>query len=162
MKADLVLLDLIATNAANGWKRPIYWAITTGTEAYLNLMPYLQMEGLTYRLVPVLKNKRIDDNQPGRIDTDIMYANVKNKFTWGGLDTEDDMWIDFVMMRQCKNFRNIFVRLSYALMMEDALQSQNGNFVLNNDSSDKSSNPLILDKKARAIEVLDDGLKYIP
>ena len=96
MKADLVLLDLIATNARNGWKRPIYWAITTGSDAYLNLMPYLRMEGLTYRLVPIRKDKNRDDGQPGFPDTDIMYDNVMNKFEWGGLDTEEDMWVDFV------------------------------------------------------------------
>ncbi|MBI1184404.1 DUF2723 domain-containing protein [bacterium] len=162
MKADLVVLDLIATNAKNGWKRPIYWAITTGTEAYINLMPYLQMEGLTYRLVPIKKKRQIDDQQPGRIDTDIMYDNVMHKFQWGGLDTEDDMWIDFVMMRQCKNFRNIFVRLSYALMMESMLENQNAMNLSANDSTDTASKDLKIDKKARAVEVLDYGLEHIP
>jgi hypothetical protein len=160
MKADLVLLDVIATNAANGWNRPIYWAITTGSEAYLNMMPYLQMDGLTYRLVPIKKKNVLDDRQPGRIDTDIMYANLMGKFTWGGLESEEDMWVDFVMMRQCKNFRNIFIRLAYALMVEASLEEQEAAAASPDlESGDKT---LVIDKKARAVEVLDYGLKVIP
>jgi hypothetical protein len=164
MKADLCVLDVIATNAKNGWKRPIYWAITTGTAAYINLMPYLQMEGLTYRLVPIKQDNRLDvDGQPGRVDTDIMFENIKSKFTWGGLDTEEDMWVDFVLMRQAKNFRNIFVRLANKLMMESRYAEQEYNFLMaggeNTDGLDKS---IIDSKRKRAIEVLDEGLENIP
>lgn len=158
LKADLVLLDVIATNAANGWKRPIYWAITTGTDAYLNLMPYLQMEGLTYRLVPVKKERALDDRQPGRVQTDLMYDKVMGEFQWGGLDTEEDMWVDYVMMRQCRNFRNIFVRLSYALMMEAEIEEQRMQLSPGLESDSSS----IMSKKARAVAVLDRGQEVIP
>ena len=49
-KADLVVLDVLASNINT---RPIYWAITTGTEAYINMQSYFQLEGLTYRLLPI-------------------------------------------------------------------------------------------------------------
>lgn len=162
MKADLVLLDLISTNAKNGWKRPIYWAITTGSDAYLNLMPYLRMEGLTYRLVPIKKDKQKDDRQPGFPDTDLMYENIVNRFEWGGLDTEEDMWVDFVMMRQAKNFRNIFVRLSYALFMESMEEEQEQRIASQSAGDVEVKKDLISDKRARATEVLDRGLEYIP
>lgn len=162
MKADLVLLDLISTNAKNGWKRPIYWAITTGSDAYLNLMPYLRMEGLTYRLVPIKKDKQKDDRQPGFPDTDLMYENIVNRFEWGGLDTEEDMWVDFVMMRQAKNFRNIFVRLSYALFMESMEEEQEQRIASLSAGDVEVKKDLISDKRARAAEVLDRGLEYIP
>jgi hypothetical protein len=42
-KNDLMVLDLIAHN---NWKRPIYFAVTTGAEAYLGLEDYFQLEGL--------------------------------------------------------------------------------------------------------------------
>lgn len=164
MKADLVVLDLIATNAKNGWKRPIYWAITTGSEAYINMMPYLQMEGLTYRLVPIKKDERIDnDGQPGRVDTEIMLSNIEEKFTWGGLESEEDMWVDFVLMRQCKNFRNIFVRLGYKLMMESRMAEQEANFLQASIGSSDGVDKSIIDSKIKqAVEILDKGLRYIP
>lgn len=50
MKADLMILDMIANN---DWKRPIYFAVTVGSENYMNLEPYFQLEGLAYRFVPI-------------------------------------------------------------------------------------------------------------
>jgi len=158
MKADLVVLDVIATNAQNGWKRPIYWAITTGTDAYINLMPYLQMEGLTYRLVPLKKSDVMPKEDVGTVNTTIMEENVMEKFTWGGLDTEEDMWIDFVMMRQCKNFRNVFTRLSKAMYIESQLL-QNRSVNAPNFETD---NTAVGDLEERAVAVLDKGLEAIP
>lgn len=157
MKADLILLDIIATNAKNGWKRPIYWAITTGTDAYLNLMPYLQMEGLTYRLVPIKKDKTFDDGQTGSIETDIMYDNVMNKFQWGGLDTEEDMWVDYVMMRQCFNFRNVFVRLASKLLMEAQYEAQLASMSLNSEKPSYNNS-----KMEQAVNVIDRGMEALP
>jgi hypothetical protein len=59
MKADLMILDLIANN---DWTRPIYFAVTVGGDSYLNLEPYFQLEGLAYRFVPIRTN-------PGRFRT---------------------------------------------------------------------------------------------
>ena len=42
-KNDLTLLDILANN---NWKRPIYFSITTGDEAYIGLQKYFQQEGL--------------------------------------------------------------------------------------------------------------------
>ncbi|MBK9026211.1 MAG: hypothetical protein IPL69_20305 [Saprospiraceae bacterium] len=50
MKNDLMILNILANNH---WKRPIYFATTVGSENYLNLEPYFQLEGLTYRIVPI-------------------------------------------------------------------------------------------------------------
>ena len=41
-KKDLIILDILA---ANDWERPIYFAITTGDDAYLGLTDYFQIEG---------------------------------------------------------------------------------------------------------------------
>lgn len=161
MKADLVVLDVIATNAANGWKRPIYWAITTGTDAYINLMPYLQMEGLTYRLVPIRKARDYPSKEVGKVHSDLMYDNVMNKFEWGGLDTEEDMWVDFVMMRQCKNFRNVFIRLSQSLYV-DAQMKKNGGNDLFSAPDFEVDQTAISDLEAKAVEVLDKGVEAIP
>ncbi|MCF8255200.1 MAG: hypothetical protein K9J84_11550, partial [Bacteroidia bacterium] len=113
MKADLVLLDIIATNMNS---RPIYWAITTGSDVYMNLQSYFQLEGLTYRLVPMLNNVQ-RDGTTGRINSDILYANIMEKFKWGNMN-QPGVYLDETILRQTKNFRNIFYRLAEQLTIE--------------------------------------------
>ncbi|MBI2968040.1 MAG: DUF2723 domain-containing protein [Bacteroidetes bacterium] len=112
MKNDLMVLDLIAHNE---WKRPVYFAITVGSEAYLQLEPYFQLEGLAYRLVPIRNES--PDGQTGRVATDIMYDNLMNKFKWGNL-THPGFSLDENISRMTMNFRNNFARLANALIME--------------------------------------------
>lgn len=52
-KNDFLVLNIIATNSANGWDRPIYFSSTLAKSSYLNLEEYFQQEGLAYRLLPV-------------------------------------------------------------------------------------------------------------
>ncbi len=113
MKADLVLLDIIASNINT---RPIYWAITTGSDVYMNLQSYFQLEGLTYRLVPMQNNVQ-RDGTTGRINSDILYENLMHKFKWGNM-AEPTVYLDETILRQTKNFRNIFFRLAEQLINE--------------------------------------------
>lgn len=131
MKADLILLDIIASNINT---RPIYWAITTGSDVYMNLQAYFQLEGLTYRLVPIVNNVQ-RDGTTGRINTDILYTNLMEKFKFGNMEQED-VYLDETILRQTKNFRNIFYRLSESLLAEN--------------------------KKDSAVKVLDYCLKIAP
>lgn len=113
MKADLILLDIISSNLHT---RPIYWAITTGSDVYLNLQPYFQLEGLTYRLVPIVNNIN-RDGTTGRINSDILYTNLMEKFKFGNM-AESNTYLDETILRQTKNFRNIYYRLAEQLVME--------------------------------------------
>ncbi len=113
MKADLILLDIICSNINT---RPICWAITTGNDVYMNLQSYFQLEGLTYRLVPIASNVQ-RDGTTGRINSDILYENIMHKFKWGNM-SEPDVYLDETILRQTKNFRNIFYRLAEQLVME--------------------------------------------
>lgn len=110
-KNSLMILDLLSTN---NWVRPVYFAVTVPEENYVNLDKYFQVEGLAYRVVPVL-----DDDQAvsGRVNTDAMYENMVNKFRWGGID-EGEVYLDETIMRMCINYRNNFVRLSNELLKE--------------------------------------------
>ncbi len=112
MKNDLMVLDLLATN---NWERPVYFAITVGHASYLKLEEYFQLEGLAYRLVPIKTKNR--DGQIGRIDTDIMYDNMMNKFVWGGID-DPEVFLDENNLRMTMNLRNNFARLANALLVE--------------------------------------------
>jgi hypothetical protein len=115
-KSDMMVLDFIATN---NFKVPVYFSITSGPDEYLSLGPYLQQEGLTYRLVP-LKPKK---NMPGiqedgkRIATDIMYDNMMTKFKWGKLDV-NNTYVDYVLMRESETMRDLFRILATQLMNE--------------------------------------------
>lgn len=75
-KAYIVMMDILATN---NWERPIYYASTTGSEAYLGLEEYFQLEGFAYRLVPI-KSPRNANYDIGRVDSKILYNNLMNVF----------------------------------------------------------------------------------
>lgn len=112
MKNDLMIMDIIATN---NWKRPIYFAVTVGDDAYMNLEPYFQLEGLAYRLVPM--RMQTNDGQTGKANTTIMYNNMMNKFKWGGMNT-DGVYMDENNLRMTMNLRNNFARLAESLLLE--------------------------------------------
>ena len=113
MKNDLMILNIIANNH---WKRPVYFATTVGSENYLNLEPYFQLEGLAYRLVPIKTESR-NDVVPGRVATDLMYRNVMTKFVFGNMNDER-VYLDENNMRMTTNFRINFSRLAEELLLE--------------------------------------------
>lgn len=131
MKADLAMLDLLAEN---NWKRPVYFAVTVGSESYLNLENYFQLEGLAYRLVPI-KTVTGDREQVGRVQSDLAYNNLMNKFKWGGM-SDPDVYLDENNVRMTMNLRNNFARLAERLLDEG--------------------------KRDSAIAVLDKSLKEMP
>lgn len=116
-KNDLMILDILAYN---NWKRPIYFAVTVGRENYVNLDNYFQLEGLTYRVVPV--NTPGDYTHLGYVDADIMYDNMMNKFKWGGI-SNPKVYLDENNIRMLTNFRNNFGRLAEALVSEGKTDS---------------------------------------
>lgn len=113
MKADMMILNLLAYN---NWKRPVYFAVTVGNDAYMNLEEYFQLEGLAYRIVPI-KAPRTPDGQVGSVDTKTMYDNMVNKFVWGNMNDER-VYLDQNNLNMTMNFRNNFARLAENLMDE--------------------------------------------
>lgn len=113
LKADLMVLDLIASF---NWDRPIYFAITVGSDGYNKLENYFQLEGLAYRFVPI-KAAKDKTGQIGRVNTDAMYDNMMNKFKWGGLN-DPRVYLDENNLRMTMNLRNNFTRLANALLEE--------------------------------------------
>ena len=113
MKNELMVIDMLAHN---DWKRPIYFAVSAGPESYMNLQQYFQLEGLTYRLVPVRSTQDELQSYGSRIATDIMYNNVK-KFVWGGMDTKG-VYLDENISRMVVNLRIQMANLALALAKE--------------------------------------------
>jgi hypothetical protein len=104
-KKHLAMLDLIANN---NWKRPVYFSTTADNSDFLGLENYLQLEGLAYRIVPVLAR---DPEQTGYIVKDIMYDNMMNKFSWRNLDRED-IFYDENYLRFPANARDKYYQLT--------------------------------------------------
>lgn len=110
---QLLMLDIIATNAADGWKRPIYWACTVGTENYQQFQPYVRFTGMAYQLVPYDAN--------GETDTEITYEIVK-KYLWGGADNYDNPpYFDETAGRMLSATRMSVLELAKQLTLEGSL-----------------------------------------
>ena len=108
-KSELMMLEMLAN--AN-WERPIYMAITVGTDNQLNMREHFIQEGLTYRFTP------FDTEALGAtIDSEKMYDNLMNKFKFGGID-KPGIYIDENVMRMCYTHRRIFTQLVGQLIKE--------------------------------------------
>ncbi|MBE0678472.1 MAG: DUF2723 domain-containing protein, partial [Bacteroidales bacterium] len=105
MKSQLMVLDIIAHN---DWERPVYFVAGMHDDA-MGLEEYFQLEGLAYRLVPV-KGVNRGWLEYGRIDTEILYDNMMNRFMWRGA-AEPDVYIDYYHMRTLTVIRT---RLNHA------------------------------------------------
>jgi len=88
LKSQLMVLDFLAQN---DWNRPVYFVAGYHDDA-MGLEEYFQLEGVAYRLVPIKShNKSWLDY--GRVDTEILYENMVNKFLWRGAN-DPDVYID--------------------------------------------------------------------
>ncbi|MDE7160813.1 MAG: DUF2723 domain-containing protein [Muribaculaceae bacterium] len=117
---ELLMLDIIATNAANGWERPIYWASTVGNEYHLGLTPYLRSTGMTHQLVPTVQQDMA--TRPDRA-----YDVITKKYRWGGADVapEKAPYFDETVRRMLVTVRTSMVDLASQLVYEgDLLRGQ--------------------------------------
>ena len=108
-KSELMILEMLAN--AN-WERPIYMAITVGSDNHMNLTNNFLQEGLAYRITP-FNNTALGR----RIDSEKMYDNLMNKFKFGGIDNPD-VYLDETVHRMCDTHRRLFVQLASQLIKE--------------------------------------------
>jgi hypothetical protein len=111
-KSEMVILNVIA---ANNWERPIYINHSLLYVQSVFFLDYLQFEGLAYRFVPVLTKG--NSLNRGRIDADILYDNVMNKFVWGNVNSPE-VYLDEYNKKAVNitQVRYMFTRLSRALI----------------------------------------------
>lgn len=115
MKNNMMQLDLLANF---DWERPVYFAVTTGPDSYIGLQDYFKLQGLAYRLVPVTNPPNANPNLFGGVDTDVMYDNVMNKFVWGGMDSDRQIYMDENNLRMTNNLRLQFANLADQLIQD--------------------------------------------
>lgn len=105
-KGDLMMLEMIANT---NWKRPLYVAITVGSNNFMNLGNNFIQEGLVNRITPFeTKNgKNYDENKT--------YNLVMNKFKWGGLDKKG-IYLDETVTRRAYTHRRELAQLALKLI----------------------------------------------
>lgn len=97
-KADLAVLDMLANYK---WDRPIYFASLAGMQANSGLKPYMQSEGMTYKLTPVKHGGN------GGTNSDKMYElmmDPENGFKWGNMKGKG-VYVDYYTMRMVYGIR---------------------------------------------------------
>ena len=156
-KDEFMILDLLANN---NWERPIYFAITIGSNKFMNLQDYFQLEGFAYRLVPIKRETPAGERiNFGSVASDIMYNNVMNEFKWGNMN-DPDVYIDENNARMMTNIRNNFNRLANQLVSEafrvDSITAgQVGMPVPEFNAVNES-------KLEQAVKVIEKGFELVP
>lgn len=115
LKDQVMILDLLAHH---NWQRPICYAAGMPGAAYSGLNPYLQQEGLVYRLIPVLQDSA--SGQPGGmgVNSDAMYRNMKTHFRYGHCDVPG-VYLDETVQRFFTDpMRGAALKLSEQLLRE--------------------------------------------
>ncbi|WP_435261326.1 glycosyltransferase family 117 protein [Tenacibaculum sp. nBUS_03] len=108
-KNRILMLDILNNF---DWKRPIYFTGgANADEEYIWLKDYLQLDGMSYKLVPIkTSNKGKSMFDMGRIDPEKMYANVK-KWDWKTINN-GKIYLDEQSKRNAISLRNNLMRLS--------------------------------------------------
>lgn len=117
IKDELAILDIINSNFS---KRPIYWAVTCREDKLLNLQDFMQLEGLSLRLVPKYTPSATDAYGiigSGGVDTETAYKNIMEKWRWGNFD-QKRLFVDRSYMPSLQTMRVVFIRVARQLVLE--------------------------------------------
>ncbi|QIL77041.1 hypothetical protein [Hymenobacter sp. HDW8] len=110
-KSKLVILDILATN---DWKRPVYFANAVAQQEGMGLEPYLQLEGMAYRILPC-RNPDPKPQHVGYVARQLTYDSLMNKFAYRNLDNPDVLY-DEINRRTLAQYRDKFGQLAQAYL----------------------------------------------
>lgn len=153
-------LDILNTSIANGWNRPIYFAMTVPDEYYLGLSPYMRNTGLAYEVTPILSGD--GNNIP--TNTEKMYDNVMTKFRWGGLDkvkSSDDIYLDETIRRMVTTHRSALLDLATNLY-NDAVNAENLAQTTENEAEANNNHNKAKDYFTKSLNVVDTLMAKLP
>jgi len=103
---DYMVLNIIGSN---GWRKPVYFAVTVSDQNKVGLDPYLRMDGLDFKLVPYkVKN----------VNPDILEQNLTNVFKYRNLN-DPDVYLNDNIIGLLQNYRAAFLRLAHARLREN-------------------------------------------
>ncbi|MDZ7269199.1 MAG: DUF2723 domain-containing protein [candidate division KSB1 bacterium] len=98
---DIMILRILEDNQ---FRRPVYFAVTVSPENKIGLEPYMRMDGLAFRVLPV-KIER------GTVDPGLMWTNLNEKFRYRNLDNPKVYYNDNVISL-LQNYRSAFLHLA--------------------------------------------------
>ena len=139
-----IVRSIVETNAKQGWKRPIFFSLTSGNE-YAGLTPYLRQEGMAYRVMPVRQQGIAIDIDMMRksllktLEGDKYFPDQHYGFKFRGLNDPD---VRFLGQDDHRRPMNIFYHRLYLAFAEQYLYVE--------------------ENKKGAIEVLDKMIEVIP
>jgi hypothetical protein len=90
-KKDMAVMNIIAANARNGWKRPVYFnGSYPGRYDMLGLGAYMRMEGIVYKLASFTpEDYDSTTGQVSNIDIDKSLHHFMNFYDYGGAQRKD-------------------------------------------------------------------------
>jgi hypothetical protein len=109
--ADQVVFDMLYTNARQGWKRPIYFAITVAPSSQLDLESFFQLEGQAYRVVPIRHDERLGRVVPG------LTAERLDDFRFTNLD-DPGLYLNENARNMLSAYRTVFAHTAEQLAMK--------------------------------------------
>lgn len=109
---ELMILEMLTNINDDAWRRPIHFATTITPSLYMNLQEtHFSLNGLSYQVVPGIPLNM-------GVNTDAAYDNMVNKFKWGGLEKNPNIYLDETSRRMISTFRLYFSKLIDALIAE--------------------------------------------
>ncbi len=106
--SDVALLDIIQTNARQGWERPIYFAITVAPDGMLDLQNYFQLEGKAFRVVPIRHNEQLGRVVPGITDERLNNFRLRHV-------NDENVYFDQNARQMLDNYRRIYAHAAEGL-----------------------------------------------
>lgn len=116
-KSELMMLELLANT---NWERPLFMAVTVGSDNHLGLDSYFLQEGLAFRITPFnFGEYGLMDGERGgyAVDSEKMYTNLMTRYKFGGIDAPD-VYLDETVLRMCATHRRMFSILINQLLRE--------------------------------------------
>ncbi|QNF35758.1 DUF2723 domain-containing protein [Adhaeribacter swui] len=105
-RKQLILFDILATN---NWQRPVYFSSTLNQNDFMYFKPYLQNEGMAYRLLPV---KELKTGPEPYVAKEIMYQNLMQQFRWRNLQNPAIYYDETYLNTLVTNYRQQFYVLA--------------------------------------------------
>jgi tetratricopeptide (TPR) repeat protein len=97
---DFMILNILSTNK---FQKPLYFAVTTSDQNRLDgLKRYQRMDGLLFKITTI---------PDWRLDADILYDNLMNKFRYRNLNNPD-VYYDENIVGLLQNYRSAFFQLA--------------------------------------------------
>ncbi len=98
---DIMIIHILSQNK---FKRPIYFAVTVANENKIGLQPYLRMDGLAFRILPVKTGRPV-------IDPEILRTNLFEKYKFRNLNNPD-VYYNENIIALLGNYRSAFLTLA--------------------------------------------------